>query len=209
MDLQLPNLRAEAVDEARRLSTARAYAYASGGAAHAPQPSQSGALVTRARHRGTRRCLAGRMLFIFRLSCSDGTGRIVAAHLIGVLCAPAASARDRRARDRVRDTIGAAVIAAETDVRRASEKWIEDAARLVSAFADARRRREHAIAERSRAAMPRPFQGGLFDRRAQRARMADAAVAAARENEERARLQMLEQSTAVQSGVELVLVLTP
>ena len=207
MALQMLNLRAEAIDEAERLAAARVYALS--GSERVPPHDPPGVLVTRARHRETRRRLAGRALLIFRVSCADATGRLVANHVVAVLCDLDMSATGRPSRRQVRPLIGAAAGPAASQVQRVYTEWIENATRVAGAFGEARLRREHEIAARTRCTPARPFQAGLFDRRAERARLAETAHVADREDDERSRLQMLEQSTAVAWTIDLMLALTP
>jgi hypothetical protein len=204
MEYEMRRLKDAAIEEAARVMLARAHAVD----ATAADGDRHGPLVTRARHRDTRRILAGRCLLVFRISCNDASGRAVAMRIVGVLMAMAVDP-DLRPRDRIRAALGRADAMVRPHVHRTSSNWMRDTERFGAAFGRARLQRERAIEQQRYVTKPQRFQAGLFDRRAERDAMNESAALADRDQAMRARIRVAERSRVVESVTELLLVLTP
>jgi hypothetical protein len=209
MSFQMLNLRDEAYAEAARLSAARVF-MRSRDDSIAGRFEPAGALVARARRRETRRRLDGRLLLVFRVNSEDEAGRSFETHLVAALCPPSGFAAADRPRERVRRAIRTVQHVAGGRVQHASVNWGRAALASAAAFTSSRLDRERAIVERIRTtATRRPYQTGLFDRRADRAHAEEDDAAADCERQILARLELLEQSIARTITSHLVLVLTP
>ena len=204
MEYEMRRLQTEATEEAARVMLARAYA-----ADTLPHDEGCGPLVTRARHRDTRRRLGGRCLLVYRVSCNDSSGRAVAARLVGMLMALAADTEFLPPRDRIRAALARADAMIRPHVHHTSSKWMRDTEHFAAAFRRARLRRERAIHQQSHQRKPQLFQAGLFDRRAERDAMNQSAALADREQAMRTRIREAECSRVVESVTDLLLVLTP
>src|SRR5713226_6719207 len=101
MTLVTPDLRADAIAEARRLIEARSF-QRDGDEDLLVQCENAGPLVTRARRNTLRRRLGGRILVIWRVSCEDGSGRSVESQLVALLAIVAAAPPNRRRRAWIR-----------------------------------------------------------------------------------------------------------
>ena len=209
MSLTTLDLAGDAIAEANRLAAARARTRAECEAAFDRGEGLAlGPLVTRARHRETRRSLAGRTLLVFRVSWLDGCARVVEWRLIGVLvsmhCSWPASRDGRHFRAMVADAEAAAMSHVEAEAARLDP----DVAEVVGRRAAARLDRERAIAGQARA--PRSLvQAGLFDRRAERAQQRDASASTECERLLNDRLRAAEFAALHSNTIELVLALVP
>jgi len=208
MNVQMLDLRDDAIAEARRLTGMRAFFRASDVDVLA-RCDTSGSLVARARHRRTRQSLAGRMLLIFRIAMEDATARAIDTALVGILCQPVDLTPVERSRARTRDRLRAIEPLARAQVQMVAAERTDAIAAVTAAFAAAWTRRDRSIAAHALRQVPDFFQAGLFDRRAERAHAADETAAVARNRDVRARLVALEQSVAHALAIELLLVLTP
>jgi len=209
MALMTPDLRTDAIAEARRLSGMRAL-QRDGDEGVLAFHDGLGPLITRARRNSLRRALAGRILLVWRASCEDGSGRRVESQLIALLVdvGPAPSSSEQRA------WIHALLREAEPHMRHLVEAtastWRDAAATVSSGFTSARIQRAHAIAARLTTERRHAFQAGLFDRRAERAHCADVNDAAERHQQIRARVTDAAQAALLTARpAELLLVLTP
>jgi hypothetical protein len=186
----------EAAAEAERLANARRLA-AVAGSFLADRP-----LVGIARRRAVRSALGGRVLLLWRLACEDPGGRLVESALVAVTVELAGARFD------VRHAVWshASVLALVLDRGR---EWRALAQDTVYRFTATRVARERAIAA-SRAASTEAFQAGLFDRRADRAHVADAKSAAKRAERIAARMKaVVSAGTISHRAPELLLVLIP
>jgi hypothetical protein len=209
MSFEMMNVRAEACVEAARLSGARLFKRSQGNAM-LDRFEDTGTLVMRARRRKTRRRLGGRLLFVFRLSSEDDAGRSTETHVVAALCPRSRSAPGARPREQVRLAIRTVLGVATACVQHTSTDWRDAAVAGADAFMAPRLERERAIVGRIRTTVGRrPYQTGLFDRRADRRRAEENDAAADGEHQIVARLELLEQATARAITVRLVLVLMP
>jgi len=161
------DLRAEAAAEARRLSGARAQLR--DGDLRALQLLEAdGGWIARPRRARVGRFLGGRMCLVWRVSFADASGRPVESRFVPLLVETAAGL-GRMLSDATSDAL------IRTRIEIDSDAWRQEATRVVDLFTATRLSREREIAERSSTAEP-PTQGGLFDRRADRARQARVAA---------------------------------
>jgi len=209
MALMTPDLRTDAIAEARRLSGTRAL-QRDGDEGVLAGHDGVGPLIARARRSSLRRALGGRILLVWRASCEDGSGRRIESQLVALLVdvGPAPSSSEQRA------WIRALLREAEAQLRRqveaAASTWRHAAAIVSSEFTSARIQRAHAIAARLETERRQAFQPGLFDRRAERVRSADVTDAAERRQQIRARVTDAAQAAPLAARpAELLLVLTP
>ncbi len=209
MALLIPDLRAEAIAEARRLAETRAFERDGDNAALA-RSEGAGPLITRARRNSLRRRLAGRVLLIWRVSCEDGAGRIAESQIVALLVDVEAAPCNRHHRGWIRAVLRDAEATLRDYVEARALPWRETVAAVTDGFASAQIRRAHAITERLAGAPHREFQAGLFDRRVERARRAQANDAAGRRQHAQARVTAAALAARLSSRpCELVLVLTP
>ncbi len=193
----MPNLRMDARTEAARIAEARALV-TTGDADALTQLESGGAWVHRSRRNGLRRALAGRALFVWRITIEDGNGRLVASHAMAALVAV-----DRR-RMRVRDVAAEILICIQPRVRRRILET-EEAARLSGSVLLTRAR-----STSPPRATPPAFQPGLFDRRAERTRGEAAATADDEVRDDGERLAAIEQAMKIGDAVpRLLFVVVP
>ncbi len=208
-DLTIVNLRVEAAAEAGRLASARAV-YRDGDDRALAQLQGDATWIALSR-RSARRRLPGRRIFvIWRVAMEDGAGHLVESRLVPVAieiaCAPL--------RGRRREWIQTLLRQIDADLRArvdtASTEWREAAARTADAFMSARVNRERAIATRPLRANLMTSQPGLFDRRAERCQLTQAATIAASEQAAVDRLCIIDALATVTSPpARLLLVLVP
>lgn len=207
MNVQMLDLRDDAIAEARRLAGMRAFFRASDVDVLA-RCDTSGSLVARARHCRTRQSLAGRMLLVFRIA-EDATAHAIDTALVGILCRPVDLTPIGRSRARTRERLRAIEPFARAQVEALAAERNNAVAAVAAAFAAARTRRDRSIAAHAARQVPDLFQAGLFDRRAERAHSADETATVAHSDDVRARLVAIEQSVAHTVTIALLLVLTP
>jgi hypothetical protein len=209
MALVTLDLRADATAEVRRVADARSFQH-DGDEGVLAQCEGVGPLITRARRSALRRRLGGRMLLIWRVSCEDGAGRTVESQLVILLVKVAAVPSNWRQRDWIRAVVRDDEAPLLHRVDATVSLWRETVATVAGGFASARIQRERAIAARQSSKRQRAFQAGLFDRRAERARRADASDSEERDQHARARVTAaLEAAHLTVRPGELLLVLTP
>lgn len=202
--MTIVDLRAEAAAEARRLTDARAILRH--GDIHAARSLASTApWIAISRRRRVRRSLRGRVCLVWRVALEDASGRIVESRLMPILVDLALGAR----RSSIRLTLERINAAVRQRIECESDPWRAEAARVWTAFTAARLEREQGIASRrdwpAAAAQP-----GLFDRRVERARNADAATVAESGRAAAERLRSIAAAGAVASvPAQLLLVLVP
>jgi hypothetical protein len=203
------DLRADAIAEARRLIAARRFHHdADEGVLTACE--SEGPFVARARRSSLRRQLGRRILLIWRVACEDAAGRTVESRLVALLidlaAAPLPGQHRAWTRALLQDLEAPLLHHVETIVSR----WAEAVAAVGGEFASARIARARAIAARPRGEPPHAFQGGLFDRREERARRALAIDSGELDRQACARVDAaLETAPATTRSGELALVLTP
>ena len=208
-DLTIVNLRVEATAEAGRLASARAV-YRDGDDRALTQLQGDATWIAWSR-RSARRRLPGRRIFvIWRVAMEDGAGHLVESRLVPVAieiaCAPP--------RARRREWIQTLLRQIDADLRgrvdTASTEWREAAAKATNAFASARVNRERAIATRPLRTNLMASQPGLFDRRAERCQLTQAATIAASEQAAVDRLRTVDALATITSPpARLLLVLGP
>jgi hypothetical protein len=206
------DLRAEAAAEVRRLAAARAI-LRDGDDRAATRLEGSGAWIAISRRSRLRRALGPRICLLWRVVAEDASGRTVASRLVTVLVDLAPGARDafpgsaagRRAR--IRTLLREADGPVRAEIETACRDWQAAVMTAAGAFMAARLSREREIDAR-----PAPpadaSQPGLFDRRVERSRAADAAAAAESARAARARVRTMaaDGSIAVRPA-QLLLVL--
>ena len=190
------DLTVEAAAEVERLTKAR------GLAARAGLIPPGETLIGVARRSDVRRLLGGRVLLLWRLAFEDSGGRLVESALVAV------TIERRGARVDVRHAgwSNASLVALVHDQ---SGAWCASAQDTVHRFTATRVTRERAIAA-ARATSTAAFQPGLFDRRADRARIANSKDAAERGEQIAARMKAVLSAGAISlRAPELLLVLIP
>jgi hypothetical protein len=210
MTMTLMNLRAEAEDEARRVSDARALTQ-SGDEEALGQLEGEAAWIAFSRRPLVRRALAGRICLLWRVAFEDQSGRCVETRLVPVLAhvgrVPLDPAPNRS--NHIRTLLRDAEDVIRARVESACDEWAESATQAARAFAEARRAREEAIARLPQ----RPHvssQPGLFDRRAERAQQAQAAINDDAEAAALDRVRSIGESAAIiRQPARLLLVLVP
>ena len=190
------DLAAEAAAEVVRLTKARGLT-AGAGAFLPDQP-----LAGIARRSAVRRILGGRVLLLWRLAFEDSGGRLVESELVAVTIELSGARFDvRHAR-----WAHASLLAVVHDTCGAWRALVQD---TVYRFTATRMARERAIAA-AHAASTDAFQAGLFDRRADRAHVADSKSAAERAEQIAARMKaVVAAGTISLRAPELLLVLIP
>ena len=190
------DLAVEAAAEVERLTKARALA---AGADRFP-PDRT--LIGIARRSAVRRTLGGRVLLLWRLAYEDSSGRLVESALVALTIELSG------ARVAVRHAVWshASLLAVVQDQCGA---WCASVQDVVHRFTATRVRRERAIAA-ARAASTNTFQPGLFDRRADRAHVAQSKSTAERAEQIADRMKaVVSAGTISLRAPELLLVLIP
>jgi hypothetical protein len=190
------DLAVEAAAEVERLTKVRGLA-AGAGPFLPDQP-----LVGIARRSGVRRALGGRVLLLWRLAYEDASGRLVESAIVAV------TVELSRGRVDVRHS-GWSDASLLAIVRDRCGPWRASVEDTVHRFTAARLARERALAA-ARSSSTNAFQAGLFDRRADRAHIADSKGAAERAEQIAARMKaVVSASTISLRAPELLLVLIP
>jgi hypothetical protein len=190
------DLSVEAAAEVERLTRARGLA---AGADRFP-PDQP--LIGIARRSAVRRALGGRVLLLWRLAYEDSVGRLVESALVAVTIELSGAGFDVR-------HAGWSHASLLALVHDGCGPWCASARDVVYRLSATRVARERAIAE-ARAASTNTFQAGLFDRRAERAHVADAKGAAELAAQIAARMKAVVAAGAISlRAPDLLLVLIP
>lgn len=198
-------LTADAIEEAARIAQARRLIRVGDERAVASMDA-SGTFWTKARKPKTRAALGRRVLMLWRARLTNGSGRHVASTVVPVMLAPAGPNGVTRPDDLIRQLDEA--VRPCIDVAVAT--WRNEASSLHNDFIAARRAREHAIAGSNSRAHVSIFQPGLFDRRAERARLAIDAADRDEALEHEHRRAALEGEAALSNPeTQLLLVLFP
>ena len=202
-------LERQAAAEAARLTAARAI--------QTDQDAEAGAMVETdgpwvaiTRNRSTRANVGSRLVLLLRAALHDACGRIVESTIVAI----AVSLKRLPLRRRDRSWIADVLRSAGPEVTRladgASEAWRDEALQLNRAFAATRLERERAIAAAIAGDTPGALQPGLFDRRADNARLAALALRSEAEKEAAERIGAVERTTAISAQPpKLLLVLVP
>jgi hypothetical protein len=190
------DLSVEAAAEVDRLTRARALAAGVG------QFPLDRPLIGIARRNGVRRRLGRRVLLLWRLAYEDASGRLVESTLVAATIELSRGRFDVRHAD-WSNAVPLAVVSAQ------GRAWRESVLRAVQQFTATRAARERAIAA-AHPTVARTFQAGLFDRRADRARVSLAQLSSESSNEMAARLKGVESAGALSlQSPTLLLVLIP
>src|SRR5438874_3058561 len=123
MSLTTPDLRADAIAEARRLAGTR-ICHGDGDEGALAGAEVMGPLITRARRNGLRRRLGGRVVLVWRVSCEDFSGRRVESQLVTLLAdvGRAPSSLDQRAW--IRALVREARARLPHQVEAAASRWL-------------------------------------------------------------------------------------
>jgi hypothetical protein len=204
MTITSVDLRAEAAAEVRRLTGARAI-LRDGDVRVAPQLDGAAPWIAISRRHRLRRAIGRRVCLIWRVALEDASGRLVESRIVPVLVdMPAGTGRAA-----IRPTLERMDAAVRRRIESGSEPWRTEATRVWNAFTAARRERERDLAER-RELPAAAKQAGLFDRRSERVRNADAATMAEAERSTRERMRSITVAGEIASApARLLLILVP
>ena len=209
MTMEIVDLRAEATAEARRLVGARRFAFEGDEGALA-QVEGDATWIAVARRNGIRSALGSRLLLVWRVAFEDAGGALVESRLVPMVVELSRPLCRRQRRRWIEAIVRELEPQMRAQLEAAVSDWRQAVESVVASFASARTARERAIAVRPSAAGADAFQPGLFDRRAERARLRLGAAAADAEAEAAARLAAFVRSSAISPRVpELLLVLAP
>jgi hypothetical protein len=190
------DLSIEASAEVARLTNARVFADAS------TPPLDEAPLIGIIRRNAVRRALGRRILLLWRVACEEADGRIVESALVAITV----DVGDARFDARRVSWSGASLLAF---VRSQRAAWRDSANDNIHRFTASREARDRAIAAAG-ATQTKRFQAGLFDRRADRAQLAQVADEAALAAQLAARTKAVAAAGAVTfRDPELLLVLIP
>jgi alpha-D-ribose 1-methylphosphonate 5-triphosphate synthase subunit PhnG len=207
LPLAAPSLASEARAEAERLDEVRRILASNRGK---PALEPDGAWISWTRQRATRSALRGRVLVIARSTCEDGWGRRADSALVPMLIPWQRGKIDGIDAERSASSIATSI--APSVVRQAEAalaSWRERAIATGNRFFAARFARARAIAGVKRDA-PFWFQPGLFDRRAEHQRLADATRSADEHEQSTREVLSLERRSRLSIGSpEILLVLLP
>jgi hypothetical protein len=190
------DLSVEAASEVERLTKAR------GLAAGAERFPPDRPLIGIARRSAVRRALGGRVLLLWRLAYEDSSGRLVESALVAMTIELSGARFDVR-------HAGWSHASLLALVHDRCGPWCASVQDAVYRFTATRVARERAVAG-AHVASTNTFQAGLFDRRAERAHLADAKGAAELAAQIAARMKAAVSAGAISlRAPELLLVLIP
>ena len=162
------------------------------------------------RNRSTRANLRSRLLLLLQAALDDPSGRSVESIVVAIAVSLKRLPLRRRDRSWIAGVLQAAGGRVTTLVDAASQEWREEALQLNRAFVATRLERERAIAAAIAGEAPAALQPGLFDRRADHARLAALAVRSDAEHEATERIRAVERAAAISAQpAKLLLVLVP
>jgi hypothetical protein len=169
-----------------------------------------GPWVAITRNRSTRANVGSRLLLLLRAALHDACGRAAESTIVAI----AVSLKRLPLRRRDRSWIAGVLRSAGPEVTRladgASEAWREEALQLNSVFVRTRLERERAIATAIAGDPPGALQPGLFDRRADNARLAALALRSEAEKEAAERIGAVERTKTISAQLpKLLLILVP
>ena len=209
MTLHTVDLRSEAAAEARRLANARARVRDDDERAGVELEADATwiALTRRAR---LKRSLGRRVCLVWRVAFEDASGRRVESRLVPVLLDVTDVPGHRVRRLWIRSLLQHSDAAIRTRVDAECEAWRAAVSHMAAAFMSTRLAREREIAGARPTADGVASQPGLFDRRAERARVAHESAGAEAEQAARDRRRAI-ASLAVLTAqpARLLLVLVP
>jgi len=170
------------------------------------------AWIVRARRSRLRRTLGRRVCLVWRVAFEDASGRLVESRLVPVLidAGPALLDPANRRRAWIRGLLRQTDPLVRARVEAECEAWTTAVTRVAGAFASARQRRERDVARQRASSSRAASQPGLFDRRAERSRLARLAAAGESTQAAGERLRALADAGAItRQPARLLLVLVP
>jgi len=209
MRLEMVDLRAEAIAEARRLAGTRAMTVV-GDASVLMQGEAEGPWIAVARRRRIRRALGRRLLLVWRLAVEDASGAPVESRLVAVTLDLSQAVRGQLGRQRIEAIVRAVEPQSRGQIEADGRDWREAVDAVLGSFTSMRTTRERAMAVAAVTDDAGAFQPGLFDRRAERAREHATAAAARIGSTALHRLEAIARSTPIgPAAATLLLVLVP
>jgi uncharacterized protein (DUF2237 family) len=209
MRLEVVDLRAEAIAEARRLAGTRAMTVV-GDASVLMQAEAEGPWIAVARRRRIRRALGRRLLLVWRVAVEDASGAPVESRLVAVTLELSHAVRGPLSRQRIEAIVRALEPQSRALIEADGRDWREAVDAVLGSFTLMRTTRERAIAVAAVTADGNAFQPGLFDRRAERAQQLATAAAARIGSVALHRLEAIARSTPIgPAAAKLLLVLVP
>jgi hypothetical protein len=209
MRIEMVNLRTEAAAEVRRLASARALAV-DGDDDVLEQIEGDATWISFARRNGIRRALGSRLLLVWRVAFEDGGGALAESRLVPVVVELSRAACGCHRRSWIEAIVRELEPQIRARIDAAGGDWRQAVDSAFRSFTSARTARERAIAARTAASGAGAFQPGLFDRRAERARVQLAAAAADTGSAAPGHLAAFARSNAISPrGAQLLLVLAP
>ena len=207
--MELVDMRAEAVAEARRLAGARAMTV-DGDAGVLTQAEADGRWIAVARRRRIRRALGRRLLLVWRVAFEDAGGAPVESRVVAVTLELSHAVRGRLSRQRIEAIVRELEPRCRAQIEADGRAWREAVDAVLGSFTSRRTTRERAIAAAAGTAAGNAFQPGLFDRRAERAREHATAAAADIGSAAARRLELIARSKPIgPAAARLLLVLVP
>jgi hypothetical protein len=208
MRLEMVDLRAEAIVEARRLAGTRAMTV-DGDAGVLMHAETEGPWIAVARRRRIRQALGWRLLLVWRVTVEDAGGASVESRLVAVTLELSHAVRGPLSRQRIEAIVRAGEPQSRAQIEADGRDWREAVDALLGSFTSMRTARERAIAV-AVTADGNAFQPGLFDRRAERAQEHATAAAARIGSAAAHRLEAIARSTPIgPAAARLLLVLVP
>jgi hypothetical protein len=207
--MEMADLKAEAAVEVRRLANERAFAV-DGDEGALEQLEGDATWIAFARRTRTRRALGLRLLLVWRVAFEDAGGALVESRLVPVVVELSRAVCGSRRRRWIEAIVREREPEIRAQVEAAARDWRHAVDCAAGSFTSARAARERAIAARTAAAGAGAFQPGLFDRRAERARVQLAAATAGTESAAAGRRAAFARSNAISPrAAQLLLVLVP
>ena len=206
--MEIVDLRAEATVEARRLAAARAFTV-EGDASVLAQLEVDATWIAIAGRNGIRRTLGSRLLLVWRVAFEDAGGARVESRLVPVVVELSHAVYRRRRRTWIEAIVRELEPQIRAQIDAACGDWRMAVETVAHSFTSVRIARNRAIALRAKATVD-AYQPGLFDRRAERARVQLAAAAADARSALADRRAAFGQSSVIgPRPAQLLLVLAP
>ena len=190
MTISTVDLQAEAAAEVRRLTNARAL-LRDGDERALVQLEGDATWIAMPRRTKLRQSPRRRVYLVWRVAFEDASGRHVESRLVPVAVDVFRLPEKAERREWIRSLLRATDSLVRATVDADCEAWRVAVASVSGAFTSARLRRERDIAKQPSTSGSVASQPGLFDRRAERSRMAHAASVAQSERATVERLQTI------------------
>ena len=205
------DLRNEAAVEVQRLTRARAV-WRNGDEQALIQLEGDAVWIVMARRTRLRRALGQRVCLLWRVAFENAAGRVVESRLVPIMIDVGRVPFDPA--QRCRASVCALLRDADASVRARvdadCDDWQTAVMRVATAFASARQSRERDVNEPRSSSRHAASQPGLFDRRAERARLAHLTTAAESAQAADERLRAIAGDGAItRQPARLLLVLVP